>query len=176
MFLDVATGYPGSCQDSRNLRDSSLFRRAQNHEILTEPEDVTENASIRPIMLDRAYTLLPWLVNPYSFGPALTRPQRKSNKKLSKGRVHVERAFGILKAHWRCLLKRLDNEIENVLSVFITCCFLHNICQMNKVDYIDDDGILDDVLRQEREARQRRGQNHYRNRSGVTVRLCLKVH
>ena len=173
MFLDVATGYPGSCQDSRNLRDSSLFRRAQNHEILTEPEDVTENASIRPIMLDRAYTLLPWLVNPYSFGPALTRPQRKSNKKLSKGRVHVERVFGILKACWRCLLKRLDNQIENVSSVVITCCVLHNICQMNKDEYIDDDGILEDVLRQEWEARQRRRQSHYRNPNGVTVQLCL---
>ena len=119
MFLDVATGYPGSCPDSRNLRDSSLFRRAQNHEILTEPEDVTENASIRPIMLDGAYTLLPWLVNPYSFGPALTRPQRKFNKKLSKGRVHVERAFGILKARWRCFLMRLDNQIENIFQVLL---------------------------------------------------------
>ena len=138
---------------------------------------MTENARIRPIILgDGAYPLLSWLVSPYLFEPALTRQQQKFNKKLSKGRVHVERAFGILKAHWRCLLKRLDNEIENVLSVFITCCFLHNIYQMSKVDYIDDDGILDDVWRQEREARQRRGQNHYGNRSGVTVRLCLKVH
>ena len=44
---------------------------------------------------------------------------------------------------------------------------------MNKDEYIDDDGIYDEVLRQEREARQRRRQNHYRNPNGVTVRLCL---
>ena len=42
-----------------------------------------------------------------------------------------------------------------------------------KDEYIDDDGILEEVLRQEREARQRRRQNHYRNPNGVTVRLCL---
>ena len=28
LFLDVATGFPGSCHVSRNLRNSSLFRRA----------------------------------------------------------------------------------------------------------------------------------------------------
>ena len=27
-------------------------------------------------------------------------------------------------------------------SVAITCCVLHNICQMNKDEYIDDEGIL----------------------------------
>ena len=138
---------------------------------------MTENARIRPIILeDEAYPLLSWLVSPYLFEPALIRQQQKFNKKLSEGRVHVERAFEILKARWRCLLKRLDNEIENILRVVITCCLLHNICQMNKVEYIDDDGILEDLWRQEPEAGQRRGQNHYRNRSGVTVRLCLKVH
>ena len=63
---------------------------------------MTENARIRPIILgDGAYPLLPWFVTPYPFGLALTRPQRKFNKKLSEGRVHVERAFGILKARWR---------------------------------------------------------------------------
>ena len=40
---------------------------------------------------------------------------------------------------------------------------------MNKVEYIDNDGILEDVWRQEREARQRRGQNHYRNRCYSSV-------
>ena len=44
---------------------------------------------------------------------------------------------------------------------------------MNKDEYIDDDGILEDVLRQEWEARQRRRQSHYRNPNGVTVQLCL---
>ena len=71
------------------------------------------------------------------------------------------------------MLKRLDNQIENVSSVVITCCVLHNICQMNKDEYINDDGILEEVLRQKREARQRRRQNHYRNPNGITVRLGL---
>ena len=60
---------------------------------------MTENARIRPIILeDEAYPLLSWLVSPYLFEPALIRQQQKFNKKLSEGRVHVERAFEILKA------------------------------------------------------------------------------
>ena len=81
--------------------------------------------------------------------------------------------FGILKARWRCLLKRLYNQIEIVSSVAIRCCVLHDICQMNKDEYIDDDGILEEVLRQEWEAGQRRRQNHYRNLNGIAVRLNL---
>ena len=33
LFLDVATGFPGSMHDSGVLRHSSLFRRAEQNEI-----------------------------------------------------------------------------------------------------------------------------------------------
>ena len=129
LFYDIATGFPGSCHDARNLRHSSIFRRAQNEEILVKPVDIIQHLQVRPLIIGySAYPLLPWLITPFQFGPALTRPQKKFNKKLSGGRVRVERAFGILKACWRCLLKRLDNQIENVSTVIITCCTIHNIC------------------------------------------------
>ena len=113
VFLDVATGFPGSCHDARNLRNTSLHSQAENGEILTKPEDVIENSRVRPLVLgDGAYPLLPWLIKPYNFGPALTRSEKLFNKKLCSARVTVERAFGILKARWRCLLKRLDNRTE----------------------------------------------------------------
>ena len=113
IFLDVATGFPGSCHDARNLRNSSLFRKAENNEILENPKDVIYGSQI------------PWLLTPYQFGPALTRPQRKFNKKLSKGRVHVERSFGILKARWRFFLKDLIMKLKTfplllLLAVFYT--------------------------------------------------------
>ena len=85
---------------------------------------------------DGAYPLLPWLIKPYNFGPALIHSEKLFNKKLCSARA-VERASGILKARWRCLLKRLDNRIENVSAVVIACRVLHNICQTNKDDYLD---------------------------------------
>ena len=83
---------------------------------------------------DEAYPLLPWLIKPYNFGSALTRSDKLFNKKFCSARVTGERAFGILKARWRCLLKRLDNQMENVLAAVIACCVLHNIRQMNRGD------------------------------------------
>ena len=48
------------------------------------------------------------------------RAEKKINKKLSSARVSSEGAFGLLKARWRCFLKRLDNQIENISEVIIS--------------------------------------------------------
>ena len=47
IFLDVSTGFPGSMHDSRVLRNSSLFQRAEQLEILTKPDDVIDNVRVR---------------------------------------------------------------------------------------------------------------------------------
>ena len=72
-------------------------------------------------------------------------PQRKFNKKLLRGQVNVERAFGIIKVRWGCLFKRLDNQIENVSAVLITCRVLQNFCQIYKVNYVNNDGVLENT-------------------------------
>ena len=69
--------------------------------------------------------------------------------------MSLERAFGLLKARWRCLLKRLDNQIENISEVIISCFALHNFFQLENEEFIDQDGILDDLIRQERVTRNR---------------------
>ena len=134
-FLNLATGFLGSCHDARNFRNTSLYMQAENGEILTKPEDVIENSRVTPLVLgDEAYPLLPWLIKPCNFIPALTRSEKLFNKKFCSARVTPERAIGILKARSRCLLKRLDNRIENVSAAVIACCVLHNICQINRGD------------------------------------------
>ena len=151
VFLDVAAGFLGSCHDTCNFRNTSLYKQAETGEILTKPEDVIENSRVRPLVLgDGAYPLFPWLIKPYNFAPALTRSEKLFNKKLCSARVTAERAVVILKARWRCLLKRLDNRIENVSAVVIACCVLHNICQMNRGYYLDQDEMLEAILAQER--------------------------
>ena len=67
-----------------------------------------------------------------------------------------ERAFGLLKARWRCLLKRLYNQIENISEVIISCFTLNNFFQLENEEFIDQDGIPDDLTRQESVARKRR--------------------
>lgn len=51
-------------------------------------------------------------------------------------------------------MKRIDNNLENVSGVVMSCVILHNIFQRRKDGYIDDGQLLDEVIRQERNARQ----------------------
>ena len=96
IFLSVATGYPGSLHNSRVLRNSNLFQRAENDAILAVPTDVTENIEISPLLIaDSAYDSKKWLISPYN-DANLHVEERRLNRELSKCRSSVERAFGLL--------------------------------------------------------------------------------
>ena len=88
---------------------------------------------IRPLLLsDSAYPTTLWQVKPYiklNQNIMLNHSQKKFGKALSLARVTIERAFGVLKERWRCLLKRLDNNLENIPDIILACCVLHNITQ-----------------------------------------------
>ena len=156
-FLDIATGYPDSIHDTPILRDSALYIQAERNILLTEPTDVIDGYKIRPLLIgDGAYPANTWLVKPFPNNWNLYQKQKKFNKFLSSARIAVERAFGILKARWRCLLNCLDHSMENLSDVIISCCVLHNICQMKGDSYIDNDDVLEHTLHRERERRTQR--------------------
>ena len=178
IFYDVANGFPGSVHDLRILRSTTVFRMAVRREILVAPEDIVENVRVRPIIVgDGGYPLSTWLLRPCNFGLSLSPQQKLFNRALSSSRSSVERSFGILKARWRCLLKRLDSNLENISHVIITCVVLHNICQSNKDFYEDDDGLLEEIIRRERQARLRCRQNNATRPQDVeVVREAIKNH
>ena len=161
MFLHLATGFPGSCHDARVWRATQLYEKLAMAEILQYPEKIIDNIRIKPIILgDGAYPLHANLIKPYPYTNRLSREEIQFNKKLSAARVTVERAFGVLKARWRILLKRLDSDITNVSDTIISCVVLHNFCQMENDQYIDHDLILQELIRKEQEARNARRQNN----------------
>ena len=68
VFLDLATGFPGSVSDSRVLRHSTLYRNAEQGRILSMPTETVQDIATRPILLgDSGYSLPPWLIIPYKF-------------------------------------------------------------------------------------------------------------
>ena len=161
VFLDIATGFPGSVHDARVLRSTSLFAQAERRYILDSLQELINGLLVRPLILgDGAYPPTTWQVKPYSFNLNLSVTEKSFNKHLSSARATVERVFGMLKGRWRCLLKRLDNDLESVSSIIITRCVLHNICQQNHDNYIDDDDVLENVLEQERRERRNRISKH----------------
>ena len=106
LFLDFYTGFPGSAHDSRVLRNSRIYAKAESSQILNFSNDVIENVTIRPLILgDGGYPLLTWLMRRYNIGQNIDPRKPKFNKKLCRARVTIEREFGILKACRRCLLK-----------------------------------------------------------------------
>ena len=130
-FLDVATGFPGSIHDARVLRMSGFFGRVQRGEILRGPVRHIDRIPVGPLIAaDSAYPGIPWLVKPYQNLPNLEWSNIRFNTILSKARVVVERAFGILKGRWRCLRKELEVDTNNVSKIVVACCILHNICIM----------------------------------------------
>ena len=76
----------------------------------------------------------------------------------------------------KSLLKRLANQIENISEVIISCFALHNFSQLEKEEFIDQDGILDDLMRQERVVRNRRNtpKGNQNQPDGEVVRNAIK--
>lgn len=128
VFRDISVGFPGSMHDGRVLRNTTLYNRAERNEILRNPVIPVGDRLIGPYLVgDSAYPLCSWIQKP--FPEATNDPSEKHfNQQLSKARVVVECAFGILKSRWRILQKRLDSSIGFSCQAAVACIVLHNFC------------------------------------------------
>ena len=50
----------------------------------------------------------------------------------------VENAFRRLKGRWRCLLRRLDMQVDNATTEIGVCVVLHNICELFGDNYLEE--------------------------------------
>lgn len=112
---------------------------------------------------DSAYPCLKELIVPYRDNGHLTRAQRNFNRTLSSCRVTVENAIGCLKQRFRQLYHFKLRNIKRMVRIIYACCVLHNIANMQDVQYfeepIDDEYVdiaarnviinMDDVPREE---------------------------
>ena len=126
IFLDLATGFSGSIHNARMLQETKLYQDDEANMILSKPTDVLENKEVSPLLISYgAYQATSWQLKPYPFTIRLNDTQRKIDK-LSFAQVTVERTFGLLKGP--CLLKLLDNRLNNISFIIIASFVLHNIC------------------------------------------------
>jgi len=138
LFLDFSAGYPGSMHDARILRNSSLYHKAEQGDILTGPIVNVNHHEIGPYLVgDSAYPISPWLQKPF---PKATRDKNEIqfNPELSSARVKIECTFRGLKSRWRILQKRLDSDIKFSVPIAVACAVLHNVCIKIEDDCDDD--------------------------------------
>lgn len=115
-FTHCFMGFPGSCHDSRVLKNSDIW------------ENGNGLCGNDHIVGDGGYPLTRWLLTPYRDNGNLTPDQRNYNHLLSSNRVVIERAFGLLKGRFRRLKYLATAEIETALTIIMACCVIHNVC------------------------------------------------
>ena len=89
-FRDIHVGEPGSMHDSTVLRKSEFFKlMCQDNELMQKYY----------LLGDSAYVPTKYLISPFKNNGSLTRNHLRFNYQISKLRVRVEHAFGILKCN-----------------------------------------------------------------------------
>jgi hypothetical protein len=134
-FLDLFLGMPGSTNDSRMLRRSSLHHLATHNQLFHRQNSVDGFA---PFLLgDSGYPLLPWLMVPHRGPGQLSVAKQLFNRRLRRGRCVVENAFGILKQTFRELLVKSQLHVTFLPDVIICCAILHNVLLGQSQDQVE---------------------------------------
>ena len=121
--------------------NSSLYRKGQSNSLFPGVQESIASREVPLVILgDPAYPLLTWLMKAFPNNGRLSQQQKHFNYRLSRARVVVEHCYGRLKGRWRCLLKRLDVDVNYASKVVAACCVLHNICEIHG-DAFDDDWL-----------------------------------
>lgn len=106
-FCVVDVGAYGKGSDGGTLRDSAVCQALQDGTLeIPPPASLPGAEDLGPVphvfVGDKAFPLRPNLMRPYAGGQLpLPKPVTIFNKRLSRARLVVECAFGILAARWR---------------------------------------------------------------------------
>ena len=132
MFADVGgVGHQSDCQ----LFNDSELKEALDQDLLNlpAPEPMTNDTEDTPYFFlgDDAFALTKNMVKPYS-QHELSRPCRIFNYRISRGRMVVENAFGILAQRWQFLLGSSQQSPDVVTKMVNAAVCLHNLMRMRK--------------------------------------------
>ncbi|KAH7969990.1 hypothetical protein HPB52_023653 [Rhipicephalus sanguineus] len=111
LFLDVFCGPPGRCHDS-NVYELSFVSAKLPVNLRGWPRE--------------------YIMTPYRDHGHMTAEEKRFNYRLSRTRVRIENAFGVLKISH-------TSEVNKIHA-----CMLHNICIMNGEQDMDDESGTDD--------------------------------
>ena len=129
-FIIIQVGDFGRASDGGVFAHSALGR-GMSEKTLNVPEDTPlpgygQQGDVPYMMVgDAAFPLKRYLMRPYP-GSNLSRHNSNFNYRLSRARMTVECAFGILAARWRVFLSRISMLPCHIDMVVMAACVLHN--------------------------------------------------
>lgn len=126
IFTNVNVGYPGRLHDARVFVNSQLYQKIDE-----EGQEALFYSNKYHLLGDSAYPNLSWLIAPFKDFGNLNGRKRQFNYRLSKARVCIEHAFGLLKGRWRRLLYINTTDMKKASKIILACCVLHNFCLLN---------------------------------------------
>ena len=141
-FIYVDVGEYGSNTDGNVFKFSRFGSRFMDYKLDVPgvkrlPNFPQEGPLPHVIVADEAFPLLHNLMRPYpgkSEG-TLSREEAVFNYRLSRARMVVENAFGILAQRWRIFSRKIPLSTKNVDKVVKAACVLHNyLCQDRDID------------------------------------------
>ena len=97
----MEVGAEGKCSDATIYNDSVLFEGLQQNALKKPADEPLEGDNIDMpyfVIGDGAFAASPWLQKPYPGGATLARDERIFNYRLSRARMVVKCAFGVLAA------------------------------------------------------------------------------
>lgn len=129
LFTMIDVGAYGSSHDSTVFRESA-FGYALESKKLGIPTANAANSLPYVFVADEAFPLKPYIMRPYPGLYKLSDRERIFNYRLSRARMCIENAFGILSARWRILLTTINVNAENVDKIVKACVCLHNFVKI----------------------------------------------
>ncbi|CAK6982962.1 protein ALP1-like, partial [Scomber scombrus] len=129
-FRCIQVGDFGRTSDSGIYAGSDRGKGMENNTIHVPPKTSLPGAAhiedLPHVMVgDTAFSLKSYLMRTYP-GQNLTRKKRVFNYRISRARMVVENAFGILASRWRIFHRRINLHPKNVDTVVVAAYILHN--------------------------------------------------
>ncbi|XP_062579744.1 putative nuclease HARBI1 [Saccostrea cucullata] len=124
-FINIVAKWPDGTHDAFIWSNSAL-----NH--LFETGRIAEGW----LLGDSGYPLRPWLLTP------VNNPSTNYNTSHIRTRNFVERSFGVLKSHFRCLDTSggsLLHSPRKACEITVACAVLHNMCISRRIPLPDPD-------------------------------------
>lgn len=137
-FMYIQTGTNGSVHDGAILNSTAFYQKLIADDLNLPPQSPLPRTDITvPYVFlgDSAFALNRHFMKPFPL-KNINKEKRIFNYRLSRARRVVENAFGILASRFRVFRRTLSLNLDNVDSVVLACCALHNYLRKTTPSYV----------------------------------------